>query len=60
MAGARDLRRLLELHDGDVRLAVASYNAGEGAVERYGAVPPFSETQNYVRRVTHLLASGTR
>jgi hypothetical protein len=58
MAGARHLRRLLDLHHGDVRLAVASYNAGEGAVARYGAVPPFSETQNYVRRITHLLARG--
>jgi soluble lytic murein transglycosylase-like protein len=56
MAGARHLRRLLDLHDGDVTLAVASYNAGEGAVARYGAVPPYPETQNYVLRVKHLLA----
>lgn len=60
MAGARHLRRLLDLHDGDVRLAVASYNAGEGAVARYGAVPPFPETQMYVTRVTHLLAATSR
>ena len=56
MAGARHLRRLLDLHDGNVTLAVASYNAGEGAVARYGDVPPFPETQAYVLRVTHLLA----
>jgi soluble lytic murein transglycosylase-like protein len=56
MAGARHLRRLLDLHGGNVMLAVASYNAGEGAVARYGTVPPFPETQAYVLRVTHLLA----
>jgi soluble lytic murein transglycosylase-like protein len=60
MAGARHLRRLLELHNGDITLAVASYNAGEGAVERYGAVPPFVETQDYVKRVTYSLARATR
>jgi hypothetical protein len=56
MAGTRHLRRLLDVHDGNVTLAVASYNAGEGTVARYGTVPPYPETQAYVRRVTHLLA----
>jgi soluble lytic murein transglycosylase-like protein len=56
MAGARYLRQLLRMHDGNVRLAVASYNAGPGAVARYGAIPPFAETREYVKRVTHLLA----
>jgi soluble lytic murein transglycosylase-like protein len=56
MAGARYLRQLLRMHDGNVRLAVASYNAGPGAVARYGTVPPFQETREYVKRVTHLLA----
>ena len=56
MAGARHLRRLLDAHDGNVRLAVASYNAGEAAVARYGDVPPYPETRNYVLRVTRLLA----
>jgi soluble lytic murein transglycosylase-like protein len=56
MAGARHLRRLLDAHDGDVTLAVASYNAGESAVARYGDVPPYPETQNYVLRVTRLLS----
>jgi hypothetical protein len=48
-AGIRHLRSLLDRFD--VRLALAAYNAGEGAVRRYGGVPPFSETRNYVARV---------
>lgn len=50
--GARYMRFLLNLFDGDVRLALAGYNAGEGAVMKYGRkVPPYSETQEYVRRI---------
>jgi len=50
--GARYMRFLLDLFDGDVRLALAGYNAGEGAVMKYGyKVPPYSETQEYVRRI---------
>jgi soluble lytic murein transglycosylase-like protein len=48
--GTRYLRGLLDRF-GDVRLAVAAYNAGPAAVERFGGVPPFPETQQYVRRV---------
>ena len=52
MAGARYLRWLLNRFQGDVRLALAGYNAGEGAVELYGLrIPPFLETQNYVRTI---------
>jgi len=58
MAGARYLRQLLDAHGGNVKLALASYNAGPGNVAKYRAVPPFKETQNYVKRVTGLLAEG--
>jgi len=52
--GARYLSRLLEEFKGDVKLAAAAYNAGAAAVYRYGGIPPFDETQEYVRRVTIL------
>lgn len=51
--GARYLRFLLDRFDGDVYLALAGYNAGEGAVEKYGwNIPPYAETQEYVRRIS--------
>lgn len=49
--GARYLRRQLDRFGGDASKALAAYNAGPGAVERFGGVPPYEETQNYVRRV---------
>jgi soluble lytic murein transglycosylase-like protein len=50
--GARYMRFLLDMFSGDVRLALAGYNAGEGAVMKYGnQVPPYSETREYVRRI---------
>ncbi len=52
--GARYMKFLLELFNGDVRLALAGYNAGEGAVMKYGyRIPPYSETQEYVRRISY-------
>jgi len=50
-AGARYLRGQLDRYHGDVRLALAAYNAGPGAVAQYGGVPPYPETQRYVAAV---------
>ena len=52
--GTKYIRQLLDSFGGNVRHAVAAYNAGPGAVQRYGGVPPYSETQNYVGRVLDL------
>ncbi len=49
--GARYLKGLLDRFGGDTRLAVAAYNAGPGAVAKYGDVPPYAETKNYVQNV---------
>ena len=57
-AGVRHLKQLLESYGGDVRLSLAAYNAGAGAVARSAGVPRFAETRNYVRRITELYAGG--
>ena len=58
-AGVKHLRGLLDNFNGDVALSLAAYNAGEGAVKRYaGRVPPFTETRDYVRKITGMAASG--
>lgn len=49
--GTKYIKGLLDRFNGDVRMAVAAYNAGPGAVEKYGGVPPYAETQNYVQNV---------
>jgi hypothetical protein len=52
--GIRYLRDLLRLFPGDLRHVLAAYNAGEGAVQQYGGIPPYPETQRYVERVLTL------
>jgi soluble lytic murein transglycosylase-like protein len=55
--GMAYLRWLLDHFGGDVQLALAGYNAGEKAVERHGGVPPYRETQSYVKRIMHRLGA---
>jgi len=50
-AGTKYLKWLLKRFNGDVSLALAGYNAGEGAVDKYKGVPPYNETQNYVKKI---------
>ncbi len=57
-AGIRKLKGLLEKFGSDVTLALAAYNAGEGAVQKYNGIPPYRETQNYVSRI--LAIAGLR
>ena len=56
LAGARYLRQLLDTNRGNLRLTLASYNAGPGNVAKYKGIPPFRETRKYVKRITGYLA----
>jgi hypothetical protein len=57
-AGVRHLKKLLANYGGDVKLTLAAYNAGQGAVARSAGIPHFAETRNYVRRITDLYYGG--
>jgi len=57
--GARYLKYLLDLYGGDYNLALAAYNAGEGAVAKYGDIPPYPETVNYVNSVAAQFKKNT-
>jgi soluble lytic murein transglycosylase-like protein len=57
-AGVRHLKQLLVNFGGDLNLSLAAYNAGSGAVRRNKGVPPYRETQNYVRQITQLYWNG--
>jgi soluble lytic murein transglycosylase-like protein len=54
-AGVRHLKGLLDNYNGNVQLTLAAYNAGEGAVQRSGGIPPYTETRNYVKRITGIM-----
>jgi hypothetical protein len=58
MGGTRLLRELLDAHHHNIPLVLAAYNAGPTAVARYGGVPPFRETQGYVKKIITLLANA--
>ena len=57
-AGVRHLKGLLDNFKGDVSLSLAAYNAGQGAVERNRGIPPYTETRNYVKRITNLMGGS--
>jgi soluble lytic murein transglycosylase-like protein len=58
-AGVRHLKRLMESYGGDVRLSLAAYNAGAGAVARSAGIPHIAETREYVKRITQLYGGST-
>lgn len=60
MAAAKLLAAHLKKFKGDFTLAAAAYNAGSGAVQKYGGVPPYNETQNYVKKIARFMKEGVK
>lgn len=58
MGGAKLISQLLKKYNGDVKLALAGYNAGIGNVAKYNGIPPFKETQNYIKKVMNYYKNG--
>lgn len=58
MVGGMVMAKMLERYNGDTRLALAAYNAGPTAVDKYNGIPPFDETQKYVDKITKNFAAG--
>ncbi len=57
--GVKYLKEMLEKFGGDLELALAAYNAGPGNVVKYGGIPPFEETENYVNKIMGYLKNKT-
>jgi soluble lytic murein transglycosylase-like protein len=53
--GTKHLKYLLDKYDGELSLALAAYNAGEGTVNKYGGIPPYSETRQYIEKIERLI-----
>ncbi|MBP1755773.1 MAG: hypothetical protein H6Q59_2171 [Firmicutes bacterium] len=59
MGGAKYIAGLMKKYNGNTKFALAAYNAGSGNVKKYGGIPPFEETQNYVKKVINFMQQGT-